>query len=163
MAIMSDPISELTKLVLKFREERDWAQFHNPKDVAISLTLEAAELLELTQWKNGKELEDHLAKNREALSDELADIFGWVLVLAHDQKIDLAEALRRKLVKNAQKYPIEKARGEVHGNDNVRAHLLDCFGGNIVKHAAIYQQSAIALDRGKDTRNGHCGAESGRQ
>jgi NTP pyrophosphatase (non-canonical NTP hydrolase) len=108
---MSDQISDLTKLVLKFREERDWAQFHNPKDVAISLMLEAAELLELTQWKNGKELEDHLTKNCEALADELADIFGWVLVLAHDQKIDLADALRRKLVKNAEKYPIEKSRG----------------------------------------------------
>jgi NTP pyrophosphatase (non-canonical NTP hydrolase) len=108
---MSDQISDLTKLVLKFCEERDWAQFHNPKDVAISLTLEVAELLELTQWKNGKELEDHLTKNREALADELADIFGWVLVLAHDQKIDLADALRRKLVKNAEKYPIEKSRG----------------------------------------------------
>jgi NTP pyrophosphatase (non-canonical NTP hydrolase) len=108
---MADQISELANLVLKFREERDWKQFHNAKDVAVSLALEAAELLELTQWRNGKELDEHLAKNREAIADELADIFGWILVLAHDQKIDLADALRRKLIKNEEKYPVAKARG----------------------------------------------------
>jgi NTP pyrophosphatase (non-canonical NTP hydrolase) len=108
---MADELNELTKLVLQFRSERDWAQFHNPKDVAVSLTLEVAELLELTQWRNGKELEEHLRKNREPLADELADIFGWILVFAHDQQIDLADALRQKLIKNAAKYPIEKAKG----------------------------------------------------
>ena len=104
-------LEELTQLVLKFREERNWAQFHNPKDVALSLTLEAAELLELTQWRNGDELKAHLTANREALGDELSDILGWVLVFAHDQGIDLAEVFQRKLVKNAEKYPVEKARG----------------------------------------------------
>src|SRR2546423_14635939 len=104
-------IEQLTQLVLRFREERNWAQFHNPKDVALSLTLEAAELLELMQWRSGAELEQHLQQNREALADELADIFGWVLVLAHDRGINLAEALTDKLQKNAAKYPVEKARG----------------------------------------------------
>jgi NTP pyrophosphatase (non-canonical NTP hydrolase) len=104
-------LEELTQLVLKFREERNWAQFHNPKDVALSLSLEAAELLELTQWRNGEELTAHLAANREALADELSDILGWVLVFASDQGIDLTEAFRKKIEKNAAKYPVEKARG----------------------------------------------------
>src|SRR5438309_9092115 len=103
-------LDELTQLWIRFRAEREWQQFHNPKDVALSLTLEAAELLELMQWRSGEELEQHLQANREALADELADIFGWVLVLAHDRSIDLAEALRRKLQKNAAKYPVDKAR-----------------------------------------------------
>jgi NTP pyrophosphatase (non-canonical NTP hydrolase) len=92
-------LDELTQLVLKFREERNWAQFHNPKDVALSLTLEA------------EELAAHLKANREALGDELSDILGWVLVFAKDQGIDLEQAFRRKLEKNAEKYPVEKARG----------------------------------------------------
>ena len=104
-------LEELTKLMLQFRDERNWAQFHNPKDVALSLTLEAAELLELMQWKSGPELLEHLNANRELLADELADVLGWVLVLAHDQGIDLADAVKRKLEKNAIKYPVEKARG----------------------------------------------------
>jgi dCTP diphosphatase len=109
---MAATLHELTQLVLKFRDERNWAQFHNPKDVALSLTLEAAELLELTQWKSGEELKAHLIANREALGDELSDILGWVLVMASDQGIDLESAFRRKLEKNAEKYPVEKARGQ---------------------------------------------------
>jgi dCTP diphosphatase len=106
-----DTIEELTRLTLHFRAERDWEQFHNPKDVALSLTLEAAELLELMQWRSGAELLEHLKQNREALSAELADILGWVLVLAHDQGINLGEAVRAKLLHNAEKYPVAKARG----------------------------------------------------
>ena len=104
-------LEELTQLVLRFRDERNWAQFHNPKDIALSLTLEAAELLELMQWKSGEELMEHLKANREAVADELADILGWVLVMAHDQGINLADATRKKLEKNAAKYPVDKARG----------------------------------------------------
>ena len=104
-------LEELTKLMLAFRDERNWAQFHNPKDVALSLTLEATELLELMQWRNGPELQEHLKVNREAVEDELADILGWVLVLAYDQGIDMGDAVRKKLVKNGEKYPVEKARG----------------------------------------------------
>src|SRR5438309_3634460 len=104
-------LDELTQLWIRFRAERDWAQFHNPKDVALSLTLEAAELLELMQWRSGPELQQHLTANREALADELADVLGWVLVLAHDQGIDLEDAMKKKLEKNAAKYPVDKARG----------------------------------------------------
>ena len=109
---MSDStIRELTDLCLKFREERDWAQFHNPKDMALSLTLEVAEILEHMQWKNGAELVEHLKAKRGELADELADALYWILVMANDFGIDLGEATRAKLVKNAEKYPIEKAKG----------------------------------------------------
>ena len=104
-------LDDLTHLILRFRADRHWEQFHNPKDVALSLTLEAAELLELTQWKNGDELRDHLAANKEAVGDELSDILGWILIFAHDQQIDLADAFKKKIAKNEQKYPVEKARG----------------------------------------------------
>jgi dCTP diphosphatase len=108
---MSDVIHELTARLIKFREERDWKQFHNPKDMALSLSLEVGELLELMQWKNGQELTDHLNANKQAVSEELADVFGWLLYLAHDLQIDLGEALYKKIEKNAIKYPIEKSKG----------------------------------------------------
>lgn len=104
-------LADLTELVLKFREERDWKQFHNPKDQALSLCLEAAELLELMQWRNGEELQAHLDTSRQRLGEELADVLGWVLLLAHDQQIDLGAAFQRKIELNRQKYPVEKARG----------------------------------------------------
>ena len=105
-------LRELTDLCLRFREERDWAQFHNPKDMALSLALEVAEILEHMQWKNGPELVQHLKSKREDLGDELADALYWILVIANDLQIDLGEATRSKLLKNAVKYPIEKAKGQ---------------------------------------------------
>ena len=104
-------LADLSKLVLEFREERDWKQFHNPKDMALSLSLEAAEVLELMQWRNGGELDAHLAANKDRLGEELADVLGWILLLAHDQKIDLGDAFAKKIELNKRKYPIEKARG----------------------------------------------------
>jgi NTP pyrophosphatase (non-canonical NTP hydrolase) len=79
--------------------------------MALSLVLEAAELLELTQWKNGDELNQALKVRAESVGDELADVLYWVLLIAHDQAIDLAEAFERKLSKNEAKYPVDKARG----------------------------------------------------
>jgi len=106
-----DSLAELTAAAARFAEERDWKQFHTPKDLALSLTLEAAELAELMQWKGGEELEAHLEANREALGDELADVLWYTLLLAHYQGIDLGQAFARKLEKNAAKYPVEKSRG----------------------------------------------------
>ena len=105
-------LAELTQLLLQFVHERDWKQFHNAKDMAISLVLEASELLELTQWKNGPELESSLRHNREPLADELADVLFWVLEISDHYQIDLGEAFRSKMKKNAAKYPIEKAKGK---------------------------------------------------
>lgn len=107
---MSD-IKRLTNKILAFRDARDWEQFHNPKDVAISLTLEAAELLEHFQWKSPAEVARHAKKGRLAISEELADVLYWVLLLGHDLGIDLDKALTRKLIKNAKKYPVSRSRG----------------------------------------------------
>ena len=109
---MSDAtLPQLTELALKFRDERDWKQFHNPKDMALSMALEVAELLEIMQWRNGAELEAHLAKNRDHLGQELSDVLYWVLVLANDQGIDLGAAFAAKMEQNAVKYPVEKSKG----------------------------------------------------
>jgi NTP pyrophosphatase (non-canonical NTP hydrolase) len=113
MAEAGTSLGELTAAVLAFRDERDWAQFHTPKDVALSLVLEAAEVLELFQWKDQAEVAALLASEagRSALAAELADVLSWVLLLAHDQGIDLAAALRSKLAENTRKYPVDRARG----------------------------------------------------
>jgi len=116
---MSDSINDLTELVLAFREERDWRQFHNPKDMALSLVLESAELLELMQWRNGAELDMHLMANKDRLKEELADVLGWILLLASDQQIDLAEAFRKKIELNKKKYPIEKSKGSARKYDEL--------------------------------------------
>lgn len=104
-------INDLMKLVVDFRDARDWKQFHNPKDCAISLSLEAAEVLEHFQWKNKEEIEEHIVKNKEALSEELADVLYLVLLMSHDINIDISDAFRKKIEKIGHKYPIEKAKG----------------------------------------------------
>lgn len=110
MANNSD-IAELQRRIIAFRDERYWKQFHNPKDLAISLLLEASELLEHFQWKDSDEMTRHIKKQKEAVSDELADVLYWVLLMAHDLDIDLKEAVNRKMDKNERKYPKDKATG----------------------------------------------------
>lgn len=107
---MSD-IKILTASVTKFRDERDWKQFHNPKDLAISLTLEAAEVLEQFQWKSPAEITQYVEAHKAKIGEELADVLYWVLLLSHDLGINLVEAFEKKMVQNAQKYPLDKARG----------------------------------------------------
>lgn len=104
-------LQELTEMCIAFRDERDWKQFHTPKDLAINLAIEAGELLELMQWKRDAELVEHLKAHRQDLADELADVLHSVLLLAEDQGIDLGQAFVEKMKKNAAKYPVEKARG----------------------------------------------------
>ena len=105
-------IKRLTKNLIEFRDERDWEQFHNPKDVALSLVLEAAEVIEHFQWKNQQELEKYIKKHKTEIGEELADVLYWVLLLSHDLKIDITDALEKKLKKNEEKYPIEKSKGK---------------------------------------------------
>lgn len=105
-------IDELIELVIKFRNERNWKQFHNPKDMAVSLSLEASEFLEHFQWKNAEEISIYLKTNKAAVSDELADCLIWVLTISHDLKIDLHHAVTNKVKKNAKKYPVAKAKGK---------------------------------------------------
>ena len=105
-------IKKLSRKVKEFRDARDWKQFHNPKDMALSLSLEAAEVLEHFQWRNGKEQEDYIKKHRNEIADELSDVFYWVLLMAHDLHIDLSKAFDKKMKKSARKYPIKKSKGK---------------------------------------------------
>ena len=104
-------IKQLTKRIITFRDERGWAKHHRPKDLALSLVLEVAEVLEHFQWKNGRELERYLAAHREDLADEIADVFVYLLHLSEGLGIDLVNATRRKMKKNAKKYPVERVKG----------------------------------------------------
>ncbi len=106
---MSD-IERLTKRIIEFREARKWKQFHNPKDVAISLCLEAAEVLEHFQWKSKDEIEEYVKSHKDDIGEELADVLYWVLLLSHDLEIDVVGALDKKIDKNEKKYPVEKAK-----------------------------------------------------
>lgn len=108
---MNDTIHALTKRVTGIRDARNWKQFHTSKDLALSLVLEATEVLELCQWKNGKELDEYLEKNKQAMGEELSDVLYWVLLMAHDLNIDLPAAFEAKMQKNEARYPIDKARG----------------------------------------------------
>lgn len=107
---MSD-IEELTKIVLKFRDERDWKQFHRPKDLAISINIEASELLEHFLWKDDSEVDKHIKSNKESIGEEVADILYGILILSHDLKIDISKTLKKKMKKNREKYSIIKAKG----------------------------------------------------
>lgn len=108
---MSD-LDALQAKILAFRDERNWKQFHNPKDLAISLSLEAAGFLEHFQWKSPAEIIEHLKVHGDDVADELADVLYWVLLIAHDLKIDLVKASTAKMKKNAKKYPVDKARNQ---------------------------------------------------
>ena len=106
---MSGTISkETVDQVLRFRDERNWKQFHNPKDLAISISLEAAELLEVFQW-SGADL--FQTDKKEQIKEELADIVNYCVLMADVCDIDLDAASREKLQKNGEKYPVEKAYG----------------------------------------------------
>lgn len=99
---------ETIEQILKFRDERDWKQFHNPKDLAISISLEAAELLEIFQWS----AEDvWCEEKKENVREELADVLMYCILMADICGLDLDEIIQEKLKKNAEKYPVEKAYG----------------------------------------------------
>lgn len=104
-------IEELTKQIIAFRDARNWKQFHNPKDVALSLVLEAGEVMEHFQWKNNEEIEKYVEINRNEIGEELADVLYWILLMSHDLNIDILDALEKKLHKNETKYPIDKVKG----------------------------------------------------
>jgi dCTP diphosphatase len=104
-------IKKITAKMMAFRKERDWKQFHNHKDVALSLVLEAAEVLEHFQWKSPKEVEAYGKEHKDEIADELADVAWYLFELAHDLKIDLPKAIKIKTAKNALKYPVAKCKG----------------------------------------------------
>ena len=103
-------ITELQEIVTRFRDARNWKQFHNGKDMALSLSLEASELLELTQWKTEKEVAEAFSDPKGPLADELADVLYWVLLIAKDFDVSLTDALKSKISKNEAKYPLELSK-----------------------------------------------------
>lgn len=99
---------EIIKQVLAFRRNRNWEQFHNPKDLAISLSIEASELLENFQWKTSEEA---LESKKESVADELADVLIYAIYLADTMDLNIDDIILNKMAKNEAKYPIEKAFG----------------------------------------------------
>jgi NTP pyrophosphatase (non-canonical NTP hydrolase) len=102
---MKDDIKEITEALIKFRDERDWEQFHNSKDLAIALSVEAGELLELFLWKNAEQA------SKEKIKEELADVLSFAFLIAHKEGFELKEIVLDKIKSNAEKYPIDKAKG----------------------------------------------------
>jgi NTP pyrophosphatase (non-canonical NTP hydrolase) len=107
---MSNFDSTIAK-IRAFRDARDWMQFHNPKNLAISINLEAAELLEHFQWKSMEESETHAKAARNEIAEEIADVAIYLFELADNLGIDLLAAVNTKLAKNEAKYPVERAKG----------------------------------------------------
>ena len=115
-------IEQLKKLLLDFRDERDWEQFHDPKNLAEAISIEAAELLELFLWKSPNDVTHLLksdAKFKDAVEDELADILSFILNFANATNIDVSRAVSNKIEKNRKKYPIEKAKGSATKYDQL--------------------------------------------
>jgi dCTP diphosphatase len=106
-----DRLAEISKRIVAFRDARDWKQFHNPKDVALSLVLEATEVMEHFQWKNKEEMEAYTKSHKKEVGEELADVLYWVILMSHDLGIDPIKALQEKMDQNEKKYPVEKAKG----------------------------------------------------
>lgn len=101
--------NETINEILKFRDDRDWKQFHNPKDLAISISLEAAELLEVFQW-SGSDTSDE--GKQEKIREELADVINYCVLLADACNLDLDEIVLEKIKRNNEKYPVEKSKGK---------------------------------------------------
>ncbi len=106
-------IKKLVDQLIKFRNDRDWEQFHNPKDLAVALNIEASELLELFLWKNPEQAD------RDKVKEELADVFAYALLLANKYDMDVKEIVMEKIAKNAEKYPVNKAKGTAKKYDEL--------------------------------------------
>lgn len=106
-------IEELKRLIVKFRDDREWKKYHTPKDLAISISVEANELLEIFQWKTNEEVEILLKnkENFEKVIEELADVTTYCLNMADIIGVDLSDAVKKKVKQNSEKYPIEKIKG----------------------------------------------------
>lgn len=107
---------ETIDMILKFRDDRDWKQFHNPKDLAISISLEAAELLEVFQW-SGTDVDCN--KKMDKIKEELADVLTYCVLMADACNLDIDQIVQEKSKKNSEKYPVEKAKGNSNKYDKL--------------------------------------------
>jgi len=107
-------LSALKDAVKKFRDERNWKRYHTPKNLAESISIEAAELLEKFQWKSEEEINELLndSNYRDEIKEELADVFNYCLALSNTLDLDLSEALLEKVRQNSERYPVDKTKGE---------------------------------------------------
>ncbi|MCJ7452070.1 MAG: nucleotide pyrophosphohydrolase [Steroidobacteraceae bacterium] len=116
---MTDSLLELRDALRRFAAERDWDQFHSPRNLAAALSVEAAELLEPFQWLTDEQSRDLSPEARAAVEQELADVLLYLVRLADKLDVDLASAARAKIARNAVKYPVEKARGSSRKYDEI--------------------------------------------
>lgn len=107
----STTIKSLKDVIQQFMEEREWGQFHSPKNMSMKIAIEAAELMELFVWVDPKECSQVLEKKREAVEHEVADIAVTLLTFCTRTNIDLSEAIKNKMILNGKRYPVEKAKG----------------------------------------------------
>jgi len=105
-------LEEIIGKVIEFRNKRNWKKFHNPKNLAISISIEANELLEHFQWKDLKDSKEYAEKNKDKISSEIADIIIYLLYLCHDLNINLVDSINKKLKENNSKYPVSKSKGK---------------------------------------------------
>ena len=106
-------ISQLTQKLISFRDARDWKQFHNPKDLALALSIESAELLEAFLWKSSEQA------SKDKIKEELADVIAYAFLLANECGLDVSEIVSSKIEENNLKYPIEKAKGSSKKYDEI--------------------------------------------
>lgn len=105
--------NHIQKKIIDFRDERDWKKFHNPKDIAMSINIEASELLECFQWKTDDEITEIINSDKKIdIEEEVADVANYLILLCNELDIDLLDVIEKKLEKNKKKYPIEKCKGK---------------------------------------------------
>lgn len=122
-------LAQLKSIVKQFSDERHWQQFHSPKNLSMSLAIEAAELMEHFQWISMQESRDTANDDDKkiAIGEELADVFCYTLAIANEMEIDLASTFQRKMKLNRQKYPVEEIKGR-YGHDDPAPAASDCDG-----------------------------------
>ncbi|UCG78718.1 MAG: nucleotide pyrophosphohydrolase [Nitrospirota bacterium] len=116
---MNGDLTKVLDRIKRFRDARDWMQFHDPKNMAISIIIEASELLEHFQWKKKDEVETHIRANLSKVEEEIADIAIYLFELADNLGIDITEAMNKKITKNEAKYPVESSKGNAIKYDQI--------------------------------------------
>jgi NTP pyrophosphatase (non-canonical NTP hydrolase) len=147
-------IRDLVRRILRFRDARDWGQFHTPKNLAAALSVEVAELQELMLWKSDSQTLElvHSENGNKRIEEEIADVLIYALLLAHEVGIDPAEAIRKKLIQNAAKYPVSLARGNAAKYSELRheragAHqTVHREEGGVEADAIVQRQIALFPD-----------------
>ena len=112
-------LKQIAQQIIEFRDHRDWKQYHDPKNLASAISIEAAELLEIFLWDNAESSRLTASEKKQKIAEELADILNFSILFAHETGIDLEEAILKKLKKNAEKYPVSKAKGSSKKYDEI--------------------------------------------